>query len=245
MLIIKKQASSSTNYSVEEAKDYSIVPTPFSSMFLLHWNEAKETSAKYHVLRRFWLALQLEGAMPDSVPQEMLKNRLAYEFLEMDHKMAKVSFPEKCQANLEAARKYNIKDMQGNMKVYTEIAIKSEQGGGDTMETKEKKTERTGVAPFYLEIFEKQKTAKLTDEMIADVIEQKTGNRPTSKGVASYRCYFNAGTVKGQKTAPKEKLKAIREVKEKKAKAPMSEATKAKLKAYADKKKSLKIGKKK
>jgi hypothetical protein len=244
MLIIKKQPSlSNTNSSVEEEK--ATIPTPFCNVFLFNWSNA---GSKYQVLRTFWAVLLPEESMPDSVHHEILKNRLAYEFMAMDYKIAGVSLPEKCRINLEASRKYDVKLMHKDMRGLTEIAIQKQEEGGEHMATKakkENKTSKTGVAAFYLEIFENQKSAQLTDEQIADVIEKKTGNRPISKGVASYRCYFNAGTIKGQKTAPKEKVSAVRPAKEPKAKKPMSEATKAKLKEYSAKKKALKIGKKK
>lgn len=147
--------------------------------------------------------------------------------------------PEKVRNNLEAARRYDLDALSGTVKALTKIALKSQEEGG--MEDMAKnKTNRTGVVHLYLGIFEKQKEANLTDTQIADAIEKACGNRPTEKSVASYRCYFNQGTLAGQKSAPKEKLKAYRP-KAEKVKKPMSEETKAKLKAYtAAKKKSKK-----
>lgn len=90
---------------------------------------------------------------------------------------------------------------------------------------------RTGVSQYYLEIFEAQPKAQLTDAQIVDAIKAKTGKAPTAKSVASYRCMYNAGKIEGQKAVPAAKVKAVR-VKKEKAKKPMSEETKAKLKAY-------------
>lgn len=242
----KPEQSNSISSTPEDEVDSSVVPTPYASCFLNCWRTVDTFGGKYRVLKSFWDVLLKEEAMPESVPQEMLKYRLAYEFIAMDHVLAKRPLPEKCKMNLEAARKYDVTGFHKDARGLAEIALKTEEGGSNDMTTtktkKANKTDRVGVVHIYLEVFENQKTAQLTDVQIADLIEKKSGNRPTPKSVASYRCYYNQGTLAGQKTAPKDKVKAVRPVSDKpaKEKKPMSEATKAKLKAYTAEKKAKK-----
>ncbi len=195
---------------------------------------------RHRVLRDFWPAV-IEESMPDSQPVEMLHLRVAYEMLEKDYLLQKRVMPDKVRENLEASRSYNLSAFKGTVKALTEIALKKAEQEGESMSEKKEKSGKGG-AHVYIQIFENQAKAQLTDSQICDAVEKATDMRPTEKTVASYRCYFNAGSLSGQKTTPKDKVKAVRPKSDKpaKAKKPMSAETKAKLKAYGDKKKATK-----
>ncbi len=231
MKIGKKPQDQSSLNSLETKN----VPSPFYNSFSLAYRRADSFGAKHKLLRDFWAA-RFDGASMPEEKLELLHLRLSYEFMELDHILAKVPLPQKCKQNLEAARKYDVEGLHKDMKALVEIALNQEEGGTENM-AKDKKAKKESSRPqvvhHYLEIFENQAKAQLTDDQIADAIEKKVGQKPTTKNVASYRCYYNQGKLEGQKTAPKDKLKAVRVVKAK--------AEKAEPKAKA----KVKIGKKK
>lgn len=190
---------------------FETVRTPFFSSFNKEWTSAESNSAKHRVIREFWEALIPGEKIPENIQVEMLGLRLSYEFLAMDHIIAKVQLPMKIAMNLEASRQYKVELLHKNMKALTEIELSTIEKGGKEM-VKAKKTNRVEVVHLYLEIFEKQAKDNLTDEQIACLIETKTGNKPTVKNVASYRCYYNQGKLAGQKSKPKVALRSVKNI---------------------------------
>ncbi len=238
MKIKPKQLSTPENKN--NSASISSVATPFHRSFGELWRQVDSDGSKRRLIRDFWPSVVVTEEIPDK-PIEMLRLRLAYEFLALDHTLAKVSLPEKVAKNLEAARNYNIDGLSDSMKTFTKLTIQQQEGDKENMKTSKKapKTNRVGVVHYYVEIFDAQATAKLTDEQIAQAIEKKSGTKPTAKNVSSYRCYYNQGKLDGQKGKPKEPIKAVRiHVASTKPKKPMSEETKNRLKAYTAAKKT-------
>lgn len=218
------------------------------------WIDAENWPAQYRVLRIWWPKV-CKDEMP-KINAELLHTRIAYELQACAYIEAGMEMPKGVAQNYKAAKAFKIKDMTNNMRSVMEILIKSQsqkENGMDSKKVKKaksaevEKVSRQSVSQFYLEIFEAQAKAGLTDEQIAAAIKEKAGQMPTLKNVASYRCMYNAGKIQGQKTVPSVKVKSVRAISEKapKVKKPMSEETKAKLKAYSEKKKKLTIKKKK
>lgn len=185
----------------KEVEIASSVKTPFYSSFNKFLEEAETPGAKYRVIRNFWPVVIKEENVPDSIHLDLLGLRLSYEFLLLDHLAAGISFPEKCKINLEAARKYDPNLLHRDMKNLMNISLNSEE---------EKENKKVSMVKFYIEIFENQFKNKLTDEQIAEFIFKKSGNRPSLKSVSSYRFSFNRGNLDGQKSKPKQIVKAIR-----------------------------------
>lgn len=206
--------------------------------FQKEFNGAADFPARYTVLRRWWPAFCV-GSMPE-VHQQLLSVRIGYEIVAKTYAEAGMLLSPTLEKNLLALRDFDIEGMSANMKVMMRILTQtgtSERGDEMAKKAAVKKEAVLGVSQFYLEVFEGQAKAKLTDAQIAAAIKAKTGGEPTLKSVASYRCMYNAGRIHGQSKCPAEKCKAVR-VSRAKAKKPMSEETKAKLKAYTAAKKA-------
>lgn len=219
--------------------------------FTREWNEAINWAGQYRVLRVWWTKVSNEE-MPKA-PGDLIYARIGYELQAKAYDKAGIVMPKKVAKSLAAIRRWDIEGLAPGIKSMLKIMInhnqKNQQGESDMVKVKKAgankkgaESKRVNVNQFYLEIFENQAKAQLTDDQIADVIEKKAGSRPSAKNVASYRCMYNAGKLAGQKTVPA-KVKAVRPKKEPKAKKPMSEETKAKLKAYTEKKKAAKKAK--
>ena len=246
-----KKASRDNPIHFQEAESSSSsspsVSTDRLHRFNREYNAADDYAQRYTVLRRWWADLGL-GEMPDR-HQEMLSAQVGYEIQARAFVNAEIVLPSNLMKNLIASRNGDVEGFTPGMKRMLEIGMKTnEKKGGDGIAKKASSKKETvlGVSQFYLEIFENQKTAKLTDSQIQDAIKAKTGAMPTAKNVASYRCMYNAGNLQGQSKFPAEKCKAVR-VSKAKPKKPMSKETKAKLKAYtaAKKAKAAKSNKKK
>ncbi len=219
----------------------------FSSLtaFTREWNLADSYPLRYRVLRTWW-PKTCEEEMP-KFHADLLQTRIAYELQARAYIDAAATMPKSVAQNLAAMRVFKVEEMTPNMRRMLEISIANKKQGEEQMARKTaEKGARQNVSQFYLEVFEGQAKAQLTDAQIVETIEKKTGNKPSAKNVASYRCMYNAGKLEGQKGVPIAKVKAVRPKSDKpKVKKPMSEETKAKLKAYtAAKKKKLTVKRK-
>ena len=207
--------------------------------FQKEYAAAQDYSAKYRVLRVRWLEVGNNEMMPDFC-QEVLSALIGYRYMKAAYNEAGLMMPDRAAKNLYALEKNDIKGLSPNMARMMAILTASSTNRGEEGMAKKassKKETVLGVSQFYLEVFENQAKAKLTDVQIVDIIKGKTGNEPTLKNVASYRCMYNAGNLQGQSKCPAEKVKAVR-ISKAKPKKPMSEETKAKLKAYTAAKKA-------
>lgn len=214
--------------------------------FQREYSEAKDFAGKYKVLRVNWLYVGKNQPLPD-LHQEVLSALIGYRYIAEAYLDADLPMPKQMAQNLEALERQDMESLTPNMARMMKILTQTSTNRG---EEEMKKVKKEGQAPkeayqskhqvshLYLEIFENQAKAQLRDEQIIEAISKKTGEAPTAKNVASYRCMYNAGKLQGQKVVPALKVKAVRAKKEKAAKKPMSEETKAKLKAYTAKKKA-------
>lgn len=210
--------------------------------FQREYADVKDFAGKYRVLRVHWLYVGKGEALPES-HQETLSALIGYRYIAQAYQDANFPIPRPVAQNLAALEKNELGSMTPNMnrmmKILTQTSTK--QGEDSMVKKADKKESKAGVSQFYLEIFEAQSKAQLTDVQIQAAIDKKTGIQPTTKNVASYRCMYNAGELQGQKAVPAAKVKAVRPPSVKKPKKPMSEETKAKLKAYTAKKKAEKV----
>jgi len=214
--------------------------------FQREYAAAQDYAGKYRVLRVRWLEVARNQQMPD-FHQEILSALIGYRYLAIAYAEKGLMMPINLVKNLEALEQGDISKMRPHMSRMMTILTQTNTNRGEEEMVKNTEAKKgSGVSHLYLEIFENQGKAKLTDEAIANTIETATGTLPTLKNVASYRCMYNAGKLHGQKACPKDKVKAVR-ISKAKPKKPMSEETKAKLKKYtADKKAAkAKIAKKK
>lgn len=218
--------------------------SPFINMGPLHkfqreYGAAQDYAGRYRVLRCHWFYVGENQLLPN-IHQEVLSALIGYKYLRAAYNNAGKMMPDAAMRNLYALEKGDLNDLTPNMARMVNILIQtSNNRGEERMPKKANKKTVLGVSQFYLEIFENQAKAKLTDEQIIEVIRLQSGNAPTAKNVASYRCMYNAGRIQGQSKCPTipEKCKAIRMSKTK-PKKPMSEETKANLKAYTAAKKA-------
>lgn len=207
------------------------------------WSFANTYPLQYGVVSRWW-AKACPGEEFDSGRNVLVVYaRIGYELQARCYNRSKINIPRNVMNNLEALREWNIEKLSRNFRVMLKIDIvkSGQQQERDMVKKKEGKKVRSSVSQFYLEVFENQAKMQLVDEEIADVIQAKTGDRPSLKNVASYRCMYNAGKLQGQKGVPSQKAKAVRPTKEK-----IKKVTKEKPKAVSKpSKKGLKIKKSK
>jgi len=72
------------------------------------------------------------------------------------------------------------------------------------------KKRNKSVTHVYLNIFEAFNANPITDKEIANDIEAFCGARPTNRNIASYRCNYNKGKIKGQIGIPKTKVQRLK-----------------------------------
>ena len=241
------QKESQVNLGQECKKTANTVSTSanFSELrrFQNEWNAADSDAVKYRVLRLWWPNIKCVYDMPINQHASVIHSRIGYELQAYAYFVAGIPVPVSVQKNLDALREWKISDLSDNLRRMLEIEIaKNPTNTGDESMVAKKtdgkeKVTRAGVAQFYLEIFESQTKNLLTDVQIAASIKTKTGSEPTLKNIASYRNSYNNGKLAGQNGCPT-KVKAVRPPSKAKAKKPMSEETKAKLKAYTAAKKA-------
>ena len=236
-----KGSSSSTGAASPSSSDSAFPDLKRLHEFQGEWNAADSYPLRYGVVRRWWPVV-VGAEMPDRHVL-LLHARIGYELQETAYLVAGLEVPKSVRRNVDAIRDWNIGAMTDNVRRMLKIEIeRNPQQQGEDMAKKtagKVKASKTGVNHLYLEIFEQQARAQLTDLQIQAAIKSKTGSEPTFKNIASYRNAYNNGRLAGQKSCPA-KVKAIRPKKEK-IKKPMSAETKAKLKAYTETKKNPKI----
>lgn len=217
------------------------------SAFLDLYKKAESYPGKHRVLNEYYNKLW-DTRIPDK-PFELIKTKIAYELYRQDYKEAGIKLPQSVAQNLKASRIFNIDGFTKNTRELLTLSVKRNEKQEALMPkkkaSKEKvSTKKVGVAHLYLEVFDAQASKQLTDTQIADFIEKQSGSRPSEKNVASYRCMYNKGEIKGQGAVPKERVKAFREFNTKKPVAEKKKKVVIKKKA-AKKKAVMKKAKKK
>lgn len=200
----------------------SIRVPPKLTDFLKEYDRTESISGKNLLLAANYREI-FHADMPEGIPLELIKTKIAYKILAEYYEAAGVSMPEKTRINFQAAQAFDIEKMAPGMRSLMQITMKEKQEeevaiskNGSKSKTKSKTAAQTGVAHLYVEIFNAQPTKQLTDTEIAELIKSKTGNLPSPKAIANFRCYYNAGRLSGQKGKPKEKIKSYRPKKNKK-----------------------------
>ncbi len=239
----KASRENPVEHPASKGSSSSVSPTPDLSplrAFQREYRAAEDWGGRYRVLRRHLPLVGGFGQFGEDVHQETLSALIGYRYVKKAYIKAGMMMPDAMARNLYALESNSVDQLTPNMARMMSILIQtsSNRGESDMKGKKEAKKETNlGVSQYYLEIFENQAKAKLTDQQIADVIESKTGAMPTFKNISSYRHAYNNGNIQGQSKCPAEKCKAVR-VSKAKPKKPMSEETKAKLKAYTAAKKN-------
>lgn len=179
--------------------------------FLREYNNSKDFSSKYLLVSRNYSSL-FDEKIPNK-PFELIRLKVAYELLRRDFEFENIIPPERTRRNIQAALEFNIQKFDNGQKQL--IKIKLNQEDEEMVKVKKKvsssseKPIRKAVGHLYLDIFSKQAQNKLSDAQIASQIGKETGVEPSLKNVASYRCMYNKGTIKGQKAVPKISVKAF------------------------------------
>ena len=186
-----------------------VVEKPRFNAFADLYRAADSFPAKHRVLSQYYDKIWGK-TIPDK-PLELVRTKISYELLRQDYEAAGEKVPTKVLQNINASARYDLEGLTKATRQLVQINLNQEKGES-TMVKKNAKgaAASVGVAHLYLEVFDKQASRQWTDDQIASFIKEKTGTIPSAKNVASYRCMYNQGSIRGQGKKPKEKIKAFR-----------------------------------
>ncbi len=200
-----------------------ITPTPCFRKF----QDAFEKNEKQSmgVVREYYEDLFKVFPPWDKYHIKLIILRIQYRLLKRDFYNAEVDMPEAVKQNYLASKSFNINGLTKSMKSLVTCEIKSHNERESMPKKKVVKKKKTvakkskvkfkskvikpkaaNLTSICLELFKAQPKEQLTNEQLHKIIEKKLGRPIKPALLASYRCYYNNGTITGQTSKPKVKL---------------------------------------